>query len=154
MRDDEVFALTFFGIIIVAVLVFFVISLVIQIFFLLTLHRCLDRVKPENREMEPGMVWLNLIPIFSMGWIFYTIIKIKESLTKEYDSRELQGDGDFGFAMGLTYAICVCCSAIPYLGILIALASIVFWIIYWVKIVGYSNELDANPGYLEAELVE
>jgi hypothetical protein len=45
-----------------------IVALVIGILFLLTLHRALDRCSPRNRTMEPGMVWLNLIPLFSMVW--------------------------------------------------------------------------------------
>ena len=90
-----------------------------------------------------------------MGWIFYTVIKIKESLSKEFESRQLPDDGDFGFTMGLIYGICICGSAIPYLGALIAIGSIVFWILYWIKIANYSKQLNENPGYdYDAQIVE
>jgi hypothetical protein len=30
--------------------------------------------------MEPGMVWLNLIPVLSLVWQFITVIRVAESL--------------------------------------------------------------------------
>jgi hypothetical protein len=56
----------FLGILFPVVAVLVIFSLIINIFFLLTLSRCLSRVQPRNRDMEPGMVWINLIPCFSM----------------------------------------------------------------------------------------
>ena len=50
--------------------------LVVDIFYLMTLQKCLNRVSEENRGMSPGLVWLNLIPLFGLGWHFYTVIKI------------------------------------------------------------------------------
>ncbi len=138
----------------IAILVFILINVTVHALFLLTLFKCMKKVKPENQAIAPGLVWLNLIPIFQIGWIFYTVIKIKESLSKEFDSRGLQGDGDFGFTMGLTYAICCCASAIPYLGLLIAIGAIVFWIIYWVKIANYSKQLNENSEFQDAVIVE
>jgi hypothetical protein len=49
---------------IIVIVIAVVIGLVIYIFFLLTLQRCFSRISPANRQMEPGMVWLNLIPCF------------------------------------------------------------------------------------------
>ena len=39
------------------------VALIIVICFLLTLYRALSRVSPQNRLMEPGLVWLALIPV-------------------------------------------------------------------------------------------
>ena len=42
------------------------------------------------------------------------------------------------------------CSVIPFLGILTGMAAMVCWIIYWVKIFGYSGALITTPSYGEA----
>lgn len=139
----------------VMVLIFgFVIVLIIgiialQIFFLLTLFRCMNKINIENRTMEPGLVWLNLVPMLNLGWIFYTVIKMKESLEKEFSSRNLPGDGDFGYKVGLTYAILAACSAVPYIGVLPGIAAIVFWIMYWMKISEFSKQLDEEYAVAE-----
>src|SRR5262245_53392229 len=74
--------------------VLFAVGLVVQILFLMTLSKCLHQVAPQNRRMEPGQVWLNLIPLFSIVWIFITVLRIAESLDNEYYDRGLRGDGD------------------------------------------------------------
>ena len=38
------------------------VGLAVGIFYILSLQKALNRCAPENRAMEPGMVWLLLIP--------------------------------------------------------------------------------------------
>jgi hypothetical protein len=122
------------------------IGLVIAIFFYLTLMRCLQRIQERNREMEPWQVWLNFIPCFGMVWIFFTVIKIANSLQKEYRSRRwpLEGEG-FGNGVGIAFAALSIAGMIPYIGALFSIASLVCFIIYWVQIAGYSAKLAADP---------
>ena len=114
-----------------------------MIFFLLHLHRLLSKCKPENNNMEPGLVWLNLIPIFNLGWMFYTIIKIRDALKIEFKSRSLQSDDpQFAYSIGLAYCTTFVCSIIPFIGFFTIIASFILWIIYWVKTYKYSAQLD------------
>ena len=126
----------FYGVVIV-------IAVIVQIFFLKTLSKCFQQIAPRNRSMEPGQVWLALIPLFGTVWIILTILRLAESLEKEYRSRGLQGDGDFGKQSGLIYIvssfICGC-------------VAVVFWIIYWMKISGYTKELSSGSGSRRREL--
>ena len=94
--------------------------------------------------MEPGMVWLLLIPCFGLIWQFIMIIRISESLDNEFYSRRWRRDGDFGKSLGISYAVLNLLGFIPYLGILCSLAGIVCFIMYWVKIAGYSNQLASD----------
>jgi hypothetical protein len=123
----------------IAVVAFYVvligIGIAVQIFFLLSLSRCLQQVAPRNRQMEPGMVWLNLIPCFSLVWMILTIIRISDSLRDEYEDRGLRGDGDFGRSMGIIYYVSqFVCGPV----------ALVFFIMYWVKIAGYTKELSGS----------
>jgi hypothetical protein len=127
--------------IVIFVVVALLIGLVIEIFFLLTLSRCFSQISPANRQMEPGMVWLNLIPCFSAIWIFFTTIRLADSLRAEFYQRQLRGDGDFGRTLGIAFPILQLLGAIPYIGTIFSLAGLVCWIIYWVKIAGYSRQL-------------
>ena len=43
-------------------LIAFAIALIPLIFYLLTLQKALNSCAPENRAMQPAMVWLMLIP--------------------------------------------------------------------------------------------
>lgn len=122
----------FYGVVIAVVLV-------IQIFFLLSLSRCLQQVAPRNRRIEPGQVWLNLIPLFNIVWLILTILRTAESLQNEYEDRDLRGDGDYGKTAGLVY----------YIGSLVCgPVGLVGFIMYWMKIAGYTRELrEAGGGY-------
>jgi hypothetical protein len=129
-------------------LIFFVvlaIFLVIWIFFLLTLYRCSSRIAPENRQMEPGLVWLNLIPCFQLIWIFFTVIRPADSLRAEFYSRQLRGGGDFGRGVGMAFAVLAVVGIptgfIPFVGFAVGIAQLVCFIMYWVKIAGYSRQL-------------
>ena len=96
-----------------------------MIFFLLHLNRLLSKCKPENINMEPGLVWLNLIPIFSLGWMFYTVIKVRDALKTEFKSRNLQSnDPQFAYSIGLAYCITLACSIIPFIGFFTGLKHI------------------------------
>ena len=122
--------------------VILVVSLIIAICFLLTLSKALTRCSPRNRTMEPGQVWLNLIPLFNIVWQFITISRVGESLANEFHDRGWdRGGDDYGKSVGLTYCIMNLLSWIPYCGGLFGLIGLVCFIIYWVKIAGYSGRL-------------
>ena len=124
-------------------LMIFALILIPYILFLVHLYKLLSKCKQENRDMEPGLVWLNLIPVFNYGWIFYTVIKIRDALKKEYSAQNLETDDtEFSFSIGLAYCITQACSIIPFLGLFSTIASLVLWIIYWVKTNNYSKQLD------------
>ena len=110
-----------------------VVAIIIHIFFLLTLSRCLAQCSPRNRTMEPGAVWLNLIPLFNLVWMFITIFKLSDSLRNEYRDRGMRSDDpEFGKMMGILYMV---------FNFLCGFVALVFFIIYWIKIAGYKNEL-------------
>ena len=113
-----------------------------MIFFLLHLQKLLTRCKTADK-MIPGLVWLNLIPLFNFGWIFYTVSCVIDSLKIEFKSRDLEADDpQFGYSIGLAYCITWVCSIIPVVGIFSSIASIILFIIYWVKTHKYSSQLD------------
>ena len=123
-----------------------IVSYTIRIFYYLTLSRCLSRIQPRNRVMEPGHVWLNLIPCFELVWIFFTIIRIANSLRKEYEDRGRRTEGEtFGQGIGIAYAVLMLLGGIPYIGTIFSLASLVCFIMYWVQIAGFSKRLAEEP---------
>ncbi|HVN57565.1 MAG TPA: hypothetical protein VMT63_04655 [Bacteroidales bacterium] len=126
------------------------VSLLPLIFYILTLQGTLQEVKPENRRMDPGLVWLTIIPLFGIIWQFIVVGNIADSLKAEFAQRNINaGEDRPGYSIGLTFCILICCSIIPFLGILTAVAGFVCWIIYWVKIADYRSMLRqhkaANP---------
>jgi uncharacterized membrane protein len=133
-----------------------VVGIVVHVFFLLTLQKALFRVSPWNRLLEPALVWLAFIPIFNIVWNFYLATRIPDSLRNEFRERGRDDGSDYGKSVGLAYAILVL--VLAPLNIIrqfsriegmtcisgpILLAGLVVFIIFWVKIAGYSGRLTA-----------
>ncbi len=132
-------------IILVVVAIIFGISLVPMIFFLLTLQNTLNAISFENRKMEPGLVWLSLIPIFGLVWQFMVVDRMAGSLQAEFAKRGVAiEEARPGNSIGLAYCILFCCSLIPFLGYLTSIPVLICWIIYWIKINDYKNRLLAG----------
>lgn len=97
--------------------------------------------------MEPGQVWLNFIPCFNIVWTFITVIRVEESLQNEFADRGHRRQPNYGKNMGLASLILNLLGAIPYIGAIFGLLSLIFFIIYWVKIAGYSKELAEGASF-------
>ena len=134
---------------------FIIIALLPQIFYLINMQNTLKAVRPHNRKMEPGQVWLMLIPLFGLVWQFIMVNKMADSLKAEFAERKINvGEDRPGVNLGITYCILLCCSIIPFLGVLAALGGLVVWIIYWVKIAEFKSKLigtQANDQILDVE---
>ena len=132
-------------IILVVVAIIFGISLIPMIFFLLTLQNTLNAISFENRKMEPGLVWLSLIPLFGLVWQFIIVDRMAGSLQAEFAKRGVAiEEARPGNSIGLAYCILFCCSLIPFLGYITSIAGLICWIIYWIKINDYKNRLLAE----------
>ncbi len=128
-------------IIAVIILVGMAIGLAIEVFFILTLQKALNRCSIENRAMSPGLLWLLLIPLFNLVWNFYVVINLSESLHKEFQKRGILAEPYPGKSIGMAFSILSACSLIPLINMFTGIASLVCWIIYWMKIAGYSKQL-------------
>ncbi|HEV3438053.1 MAG TPA: hypothetical protein VG122_11880 [Gemmata sp.] len=119
--------------------------LIVAILFLLSLSKTLSYCRPRNRTMEPGQVWLNLIPIFNIVWHFITVIRVAESIRKEFRSRGWSTREDFGQTLGIVTSVMF------LVGSCFALIGLICFILYWAKIAGYSSQLAAREEYDEYE---
>lgn len=126
------------------------------ILYLLTLQNTLKKVKKKNRRIKPGQVWLNLIPLFNIVWQFIMINRIADSLKAEFSERNISIKEDRpGAQIGVAYCILNLCGVIPVLGGLASLAGLVCWIVYWVKISNYKNQLGkVNEDVLDYNLLD
>jgi hypothetical protein len=123
------------------------------IFFILMQQKVLKLVRPENRYMNPGEVWLQLIPVFGLVWQFFVVSRISDSIKRElwtgefsFESREYNQLYYPGvrptYNIGLAYCILFCCFIIPCLGALCYVAGLICWIIYWVRLSEFKSELE------------
>ena len=135
------------------------------ILFFLAQQRILQVINPENREMSPGSVWLQLIPVFGMVWQFIVVIRIAHSISKEMASKigesilenpqvQIKETDEspiytFGIAyctlttLGviINYSTLHSSSYLRLFGSLFFLIGMVCWIIYWVRLVNTKNKL-------------
>lgn len=127
---------------------------IVHVAFLASLDRAVKRVEPENRRLDPGMVWLNLIPLFNLMWMIVTIERVGESLRNEYVARgrhrfsESYGKSaglaamlltGTGFLFGVFAAPCM---------LIFWFFAFIYWVVYWAQIAGYSRRLnDKATGY-------
>jgi len=137
------------GIIQILLLVAF---LAIALFFLLTQVRTLNLIRPENRRMSPGQVWLQLIPLFGLFYQFSVIVRISDSIRNELNSPT--GDSIFAeetipskhrptYSVGISYSILFCISIIPIplLKGPVSLAGLILWVVYWLQLAGYKKKI-------------
>jgi hypothetical protein len=139
------------GLILGVGLFFLVLFVLPFVFFLITQYRTLQLIQPQNRTMSPGEVFLQLIPLFGLVWQFVVVTKIANSI-----AMELANNNTFSFenenativssdkptyTIGIAYCILFCTSILPLLGFLTGIAGIVCWIIYWVKLAEYKNQI-------------
>lgn len=115
------------------------------IFYLLTLQKALNKCQPANRTMSPGMVWLQIIPFFGIVWQFFVVAALANSLGNEFRARRIVEEENPGKSLGIAVCVLNICTIIPFVGTLAAIAYLVVWIVYWVKIAGFSGRLDFTP---------
>jgi hypothetical protein len=132
-----------------------ILFLVLGIFFLVTQESTLNAIRPQNRSMGPGQVWLQLIPFFNLVWQFIVVSRIAESISREMSESEIfsfeeprhtvyePGGEKPTYQIGIAYCVlyCIAVIPIPLLKGLASLACIVCWIVYWVKLAGYKKRI-------------
>lgn len=118
------------------------------IFFLITLQNTLKIFSKHNRTIEPGTVWVLLIPLFAGIFLFFVADAIGTGFKREFEQRGVFVEGKPTYSLGITMAIVQCgyyvvnfLFNIPSLTGIIALAILVIWIVYWVQVNQKKNEL-------------
>ena len=126
----------------------FLCVLAIGIAYIAFLSNVLKKCAPSNRTMQPGMVWLLLIPLFNLVWNFLVVNALADSLGSEFRLRNIPtSDGKPGKSIGLAMAVCAACAIIPIVNVIAILPHLILWIVYWVKITDYSRKLDLQPAF-------
>jgi hypothetical protein len=134
-------------------IVLIVALVVVEILYILALRRALGKCSPTSRTMDPGMVWLLIVPVVGQVWNFFVVLNIAKSLGNEFRLRGIPTpDPEPGKMIGLAMSVCGVVALIPKLlpsvaaiALPAALAHLFLWIYYWTKINGYSRMLDWRP---------
>lgn len=117
--------------------------LVLVASFLAAIGHVLRRVSPEHRRMEPGQVWLNLVPIFNLVWATVTVERVAESLRSEFRERGMDGPSE-SYGRGLTLLGLLASGVLFYPAFVTYPIALGYAIAYWRQLNGYAERL--KPG--------
>ena len=130
--------------------------IILGLIFLSVLHyRCWKTVPLEFRATTPGKaVGFMFIPFFNFYWAFISWPKLSEGLSKWQRSAGVIPSNTRG--LGVTFAVLFVChmtlGLIPVLGILIRIAMVVIFIIYYLKLTrGLNGMLGGSAATTAAE---
>jgi len=128
---DEIAAImaTFF----IVLMFFLLITLGINILICVLLYMCQSRIPQEHRSLEPGLIFLLLIPLFNVIWNYFVFQRIPDSFRRFFAAHGVTDVGDCGRGVGLWFAICVTASIIPCVNYLAGPAALVLLIIFLIK---------------------
>jgi hypothetical protein len=68
-------------------LTFVLTILIAGVFYCLSQHLALNAVRAENRRLAPGLVWLQFVPFLGQLWQIFVVILIANSFRAELDTR-------------------------------------------------------------------
>lgn len=140
-------AQAFLVIVLIVAGVVLVVGLAIQALICWFISGAIARVPAEYREMEPGAVWMLMIPLFGIVWLFFIVQRIPRSFQNYFEAHERYDYGDCGAQLGLWYAICVAGSMIPYLGTCVAIAALILMIMFLVKLSEMKKQIPESQTY-------
>jgi hypothetical protein len=142
MREDDLLEVLLS---VCALAVIPVLVLVLGSSFLMAVVRVLHRVSPENRRMEPGQVWLNLIPVFNLVWATVTVERVAESLRSEFCERGMDDpDEQYGRRTGLTLLALLASGILFYPAFICYPVAFFYWIGYWRQMNRYAGRLKSG----------
>ena len=136
----------------------FLISEAIALLFVLSLKKTLEKCSPPSRAMDPGMLWLLMIPLVNMVMNFMVVSNMAKSLANEFRARGIQSpEAEPGKPVGIAFSSCgailiALAFVAPGLEGIAGLVYCVLFGFYWKKMNDFSRMLDsvpapAYPGY-------
>ena len=120
------------------------VTLIIHIFVCWLLYTISNRIPARFRLMDPGLVWLLLIPCFYMVWNFFVYPKLSRGFKAYFESVNDATVGDCGLQIGTFYAVAVVCTLLPCVNYVAGPAAIVLLIVYLIKVNELSKKIPAG----------
>lgn len=127
-----------------AAIAVFLIRTLIWGFYANAIRKTLLLVAPANRLMTPNQAWLLMVPFFNIYWNFAVASRLADSLTNEFYDRKIAEEENPGRAAGIWYAWLFLLTNIPlppFILVAVFLLSIIYFIVYWVKVSNFRNLL-------------
>lgn len=88
---------------------------------------------PQHQKIQPGLVWLIMVPCLNVFWNFYVFTQVPASYQSYFGSTGEPYDTSLG-ALGIAYSVLALFGVIPYLGACLGLVALVVLIIFLVKL--------------------
>ena len=101
-------------------------------------------IPAEHRTMEPGKVWLALIPLFNLYWVFPVFLGLADSYKKYFNSAGDESVGDCNRQLSLWFCIAFCCAHVPCVNYVAGPAALVLLIIVLVKAFDLKKKVEAG----------
>ena len=99
------------------------------VFYCFIMHKLWSIIPANVAKTTPGKaVGLSFVPFFNFYWNFVAFHGLAQALNAETKRNSILNK-EVNEGMSLTYCILICCSIIPYLGILTSIAALVIWIL-------------------------
>ncbi len=140
--DSNALAAMLGGSCLIVALLIAVVGIAIAILYILTMQKALNLAGPRHRKLEPGLVWLMLIPLFNLVWHFFVVKHVSDAV-KSWAAERGTEVGDAGYTVGLVACIANCCGIIPVLNMIAGPVGLVCIIIWWVKVAGFNKQMAA-----------
>jgi hypothetical protein len=122
------------------------------VFYLLTLQRTLTAISPEKRQLQPGLVWLMLVPFFNFVWNFIVVSRLANSIRAEYDRLHVPNEEKHPtYGVGMAQSVLALIACLPGIGNLAAIVGCICWIVYWVKVNECRKLIQANQDNVELD---
>lgn len=124
-----------------------VVAFLAYVAFLAAASRVLTRVSPENRRMEPGQVWVNVLPVVNVVWMAVMVERVGESIRNEFVARgrDTRWEG-YGKSAGITsttlgvFGLAVV-AWVPPIGLFLWVFALVYGVVYWAQLGRYARRL-------------
>lgn len=117
------------------------IQLAINVLICWLVYDALQAVPREHRKLDPGLVWLLLIPCWSVIWAFFVYPPAARSFAAAFAARGVTTEGDAGESIGLWLAISGVACFVPIVNWIAGPACLVLMIIYLIKIRALKQKL-------------
>lgn len=144
------------GFVLMLVLGMFAAALALAVLFLMSMSRTIRRIRPQNRQLSPGGVWLCLIPIAGVVIALWMVSGMAASLRRQFE--ELDEDDpldNYGSVAGRCWLYSLIASRLIWIAgfvfdplgyaslvsDLLLTLSLIAWIDYWVLIAKYHRRL-------------
>lgn len=105
----------------------------------------LKTVPPEYRQIEPSMVWLLMVPCFSIIWNFFVFRRVPQSFQNYSRALGIHDTGDCGQLLGTWYAGLCATGLIPWVPVITGPVALVLLVMSLVRYNDLSQRIARHP---------